>query len=274
MTLWNQFTWNDASPWEPAVITNPFLLNLKPTNNRMKRQEYYPARVEAQPEWLENFAEKLLIHAATLGVTNTRRDAAVLDALWLKYVIGSWAPAARAWADSVTDVVVDAGGGTGSSAMVLPAFIAPPLPAAAAPLPATVAVAPGGLDRIFKLVKDIKNATGLTDAIASEMRIVGDETSPDANPVPKLSLKVEQGPTCQCVRIKFIKYGRTGVYLESRRNGGAWEFLASPVRSPYTDNRALLSATAAEIREYRARYWENNAPTGDWTDVAKVTVAP
>ncbi|MBI3880781.1 MAG: hypothetical protein HY301_12075, partial [Verrucomicrobia bacterium] len=84
----------------------------------------------------------------------------------------------------------------------------------------------------------------------------------------------EQGPTCQIVRIKFNKYGRTGVYIESRRNGGAWEQLAVPVLSPYVDSRALLVAGTAEIREYRLRYWDKGVPTGDWTDVAKVTVAP
>ncbi|HEY6168876.1 MAG TPA: hypothetical protein VI454_12610, partial [Verrucomicrobiae bacterium] len=156
----------------------------------------------------------------------------------------------------------------------LPVFTAPPLPPAMAPLPATVPVFPGALDRIFKLVKDIKNAAGMTDAIATEMRVVGDEESPDTHPVPTLNLKVEQGPTCQCVKIKFKKYGRTGVYIESRVNGGAWAFLASPVVSPYVDNRPLLSASAPEVREYRMRYLDGNVPTGDWTDVAKVTVAP
>ena len=274
MTTWNQFLWNSGALWGPLVVPPGFSVIHKHKTKRMKRQEYYPQRVDAQPEWLGNFADKLLTYAATLGVTNARRDAIVLDCLWLIYLIGSWAPAARAWSESVTDVIADAEKGAGSAAMVLPVFTAPPLPPAMAPLPATVPVAPGGLDRIFKLVKDLKNAPAITDAIATEMGIVGDEESPDTNPIPKFSLKVEQGPSCQCVTIRFFKYGRTGVYIESRRNGGAWEFLASPVHSPFTDARVLLAAGAPEIREYRMRYLVGNVPTGDWTDVAKVTVAP
>ncbi|MBI3880251.1 MAG: hypothetical protein HY301_09320, partial [Verrucomicrobia bacterium] len=133
----------------------------------MKRNPFYPKRVEGQPEWLLNFAEKLLTYAATLCVSNARRDAAVLDALWLAYVIGTWAPAARAWADSITDAVSAAESGTGSAAQALPVFTAPPLPAANAPLPATVPVPPGALDRTFKLVKDLKNAAGFTDVIGT-----------------------------------------------------------------------------------------------------------
>jgi hypothetical protein len=272
--LWNQFAWTSGALWGPAAAPPVFLLNLKHKNKRMKRTPFYPKRAEAQPEWLGNFAEKLLTYAATLSVANARRDAIVLDCLWLLYLVGAWAPAARAWAESVTDVVDSAEKGVGTAAMALPVFTAPPLPPAMAPLPATVPVFPGALDRIFKLVKDIKNAAGMTDAIATEMRVVGDEESPDTHPVPTLNLKVEQGPTCQCVKIKFKKYGRTGVYIESRVNGGAWAFLASPVVSPYVDNRPLLSASAPEVREYRMRYLDGNVPTGDWTDVAKVTVAP
>jgi hypothetical protein len=274
MTLWNQFTWNSGALWEPVTPLPVFPINPKPKPKRMKRQEYYPTRVEAQPEWLMNFADKLPTYAATLGISNTRRDAAVLDALWLAYVIGLWAADARAWIQTVTDTISAAERGTGAAPMELPEFTAPSLPPANDPLPATVPVPPGALDRIFKLVKDIKNAAGFTEAIGNDLRVIGAAESPDANPLPKFTLKVEQGSTCQCVTITFFKYGRTGVYIESRRNGGAWEFLASPVVSPHVDARPLLAANTPEIREYRMRSWEKGVPTGDWTDVAKVTVAP
>ncbi len=267
MTTWNQFLWNSGALWEPAVLPPPFPTNPQTKIKRMKRQAYYPSRVEAQPEWLNNFADKLPTYAATLGIANARRDAAVADALWLAYVLGAWIPDVRAWSGSCTDAANEAQNGSGSSVLTLPVFTAPALPAGVVP------VAPGALNRIFTLVKDIKNAAGFTEAIGSDLRVIGTADTTE-NPVPRFTLLVEQGPTCQCVRIRFNKYGRTGVHIESRRNAGAWEFLGVDTESPYIDARPLLNPAQAEIREYRLRYWDKGEPTGDWTAVQKVTVAP
>jgi hypothetical protein len=65
-----------------------------------------------------------------------------------------------------------------------------------------------------------------------------------------------------------------GVYIESRRGTGDWEFLGIDTESPYKDERALLVATQPEIREYRMRFWDKGTPNGGWTDVVKVTVSP
>jgi hypothetical protein len=45
-------------------------------------------------------------------------------------------------------------------------------------------------------------------------------------------------------------------------------------RRPRIDNRGLLVAGVAEVREYRARFWDNGEPTSDWCNVAQVTVGP
>jgi hypothetical protein len=84
---------------------------------------------------------------------------------------------------------------------------------------------------------------------------------------------VQQGATSQIVRIDFTKFGHKGVYIESRRNTGAWEFLAIDTTKPYLDERPLLAAPAAESREYRLRWWDDD-PNGDWSPVQKVTVGP
>ena len=65
-----------------------------------------------------------------------------------------------------------------------------------------------------------------------------------------------------------------GVYLESRRNNGAFEFLTIDTGSPILDDRPLLTAGVPEIREYRARFWDKGVTNGDWTDVIKITVGP
>ena len=58
------------------------------------------------------------------------------------------------------------------------------------------------------------------------------------------------------------------------RGGRGVEFLAIQTKSPCTDVRPLLVAGQAEVREFRARFWDDGQPNGDWCDVAKVTVSP
>jgi hypothetical protein len=79
---------------------------------------------------------------------------------------------------------------------------------------------------------------------------------------------------CQCVDIAFTKYTHQGVYIESRRNGGAWEFLAIDTEKPYTDERPLLNPAQPEVREYRLRFWDKGTPNGPWSEVQKISVAP
>jgi hypothetical protein len=92
--------------------------------------------------------------------------------------------------------------------------------------------------------------------------------------VPKFLANIIQGMGQQAVSFTFYKYGHQGVFLESKRGNGAWEFLAIDIESPYVDERPLLVAGQPEVREYRMRFWDKGTPNGDWTDVVKVTVSP
>ena len=136
-------------------------------------------------------------------------------------------------------------------------------------------VSPGVLPRTFAAIKRLKTSSGYlanAEAIGQDLRIIG-ATDTAEHPVPEYKLKVEDGPSCQCVRIDFTKFGHQAVYIESRRNAGAWEFRAIDVEKPYIDNRPLLAAPAAESREYRLHFWDSD-PNGDWTAVQKVSVGP
>ena len=75
------------------------------------------------------------------------------------------------------------------------------------------------------------------------------------------------------MHLRPFQSGHQGVYLESRRNNGAWEFLAIDTESPYDDERALLVPDTPETREYRLRFWDKGTPNGDWSPVQKVTVS-
>lgn len=237
----------------------------------MKRQNYFPNRLGEQPEWLTNFATKLPIHAAALGLAAPRVTAAVGDCLWAAHVIGDWRATAQHFADTITDAVTETHEGTGAAVQVLPVFTAPALPAG------VVAVLPGAIERLFRLVKDIKNAPGYTDVIGSDLGIIGPEMPPPPPPgdtAPRIKVTVQQGTASQIARLTFIKDGHQGLHIEGRVNGGAWVFLAIDTESPYLDERPLQTPGQAEVREYRARFWDKGELNGNWCDVAKVTVGP
>ncbi|MBE7495331.1 MAG: hypothetical protein HS117_10315 [Verrucomicrobiaceae bacterium] len=236
----------------------------------MKKQNYFPSRLGEQPEWLINFATKLPIHATALSLAAARVTAAVGDCLWAAYVIGDWRTAAQGFGDTISGAVAEAHQGTGTAVQVLPVFTVPALPAGVA------AVLPGAIERIFRLVKDIKNALGYTDVIGSDLGIIGPEVTPPppGGDTPRIKLFLEQGVANQIVRLTFFKDGHQALHIECRVNGGAWVFLALDTASPYLDERPLQVPGTPEVREYRARFWDDGEVNGNWCDVAKVTVGP
>jgi hypothetical protein len=82
----------------------------------------------------------------------------------------------------------------------------------------------------------------MTEAIGTDLGIVGSEATEKA--LPKFITEMLQGAGCQCVKLTFYKYNHMGVYIESRRGTGAWEFLAIDTESPYIDERPLLVSPA------------------------------
>jgi hypothetical protein len=261
---WDNGQWDSGTWDQPSDYFSP----QPKSNNRtkMRRQTYYPSRIGDQVNWLDNYAVKLPIHGAALGVIAGDITASVNDAKYANYVLGTWLSAVRNFSPSTTDAVDDVLAGSGSGAMVLPTFTAPALPAG------VTAALPGTLTRIFALIAKMKLSAGYTDAIGTDLGIVGSAETEKA--LPKFSAELLQGGGCQCVKLSFYKYNHMGVYIESRRGTGAWEFQAIDTENPYMDERPLLQAGTPEVREYRMRFWDKGTPNGDWTDVVKVTVSP
>ncbi len=261
---WDTGTW-DSGFWDQATPSDYFQSKPKP-HTPMKRQTYYPSRIGDQVNWLDNYAVKLPLYGATLSVVAGDITASVNDAKYGNYVLGTWLSAVRNFSPSTTDAVDDVLAGFGTTAMVLPTFTAPALPAGVTAAP------PGVLTRIFALTAKMKLSPGYTDAIGTDLGIIGSAETEKS--VPKFLTEMLQGAGSQCVKLTFYKYGHVGVYIESRRGSGTWEFLAIDTESPYEDERPLLVASTPEVREYRMRFWDKGTPNGDWTDVVKVTVSP
>lgn len=267
MTLWNVAIYNSGALWgsaQPLPFLNP---NPKPKRNNMKRQPYFPRLIGLRPEWFNNFAVQLPIANATLGLPAPDVTARVADARFCEHVCGDWLTAVREFGPACTSAVEELFGGTGSAAFVLPLFTAPALPAG------VTAVPPGALQRIFFFVQAIKASPAYTEAIGLQLGVVGQEDTAE-HPLPEFALEVERAEGCQCVKIRFKKFGRQGVVIHSKRGGGAWEMLAIDLASPYLDERPLLVAGQPEIREYKLQFYDDAAPAGEFTDVAAVTVTP
>ena len=263
---WDIGTW-DSGFWDQPNDSDYFHPQPKPNpRTQMKRQVYYPSRIGDQVNWLDNYSIKLPIHGATLSVIAADITASVNDAKWANYVLGSWLTGVRNFSPSTTDAVDDVLTGSGAAAVVLPAFTAPALPAG------VTAALPGALNRIFALIAKMKLSAGYTDAIGTDLGIVGSAETEKA--LPKFSADLLQGTNSQSVKLTFYKYTHQGVHIESRRGTDAWEFLGIDTESPYEDERPLLAAATPEVREYRMRFWDKGTPNGDWTDVVKVTVSP
>ncbi len=168
--------WGDPSyqlePGDPGYV--PPVNPQPPKQKRMKRQAYYPTSAPEQIVWLENFRNKLGAHLAALGLTAAQVAAAVADARWVIYILGSWLPAVRAWTKSCTAAALQAQSSEGTDLMALPVFTPPALPSG------VVAVNEGALDRLFALVQTIKQSTGFDETIGADLDVVGTEdTAPD-----------------------------------------------------------------------------------------------
>jgi hypothetical protein len=133
-------------------------------------------------------------------------------------------------------------------------------------------VAPGALNRIFDFVQIIKRSPGYTEAIGQDLGIVGAEDSTE-HTRPDFSLVAEMGMGCQCVKVRYKKFGHYAVAIYSKRGTGDWVLLSIDSASPYLDERPLMVDGQPEIRQYRLRFWDAGSENGDWSDVATITVS-
>lgn len=230
----------------------------------MKHQAYYPTRSAEQVQWLENFAAKIGVHAAALGLDAAVVAEIIKDARWVIYVIGPWITAVRAWKQGCTLASKEAQ--TGTSGMVaLPVFTAPALPAG------SVARDQGALTRIFDLVAEIKENNGCGEAMCADLRLMGPESgAPDYGLLaPAFTLEIN-GNAVQ------IGWGWLGFskWLDQCEiqvdRGQGWVLLTFDTTPGYTDTHPLPAAVTTW--KYRAIYRVDDAQVGQWSAVVSIAV--
>jgi hypothetical protein len=86
----------------------------------MKRQEYYPTRLSAQPEWHSNYADRLLEKGADLGLLAADVTASANDSRHLAYSLGPWLTKVRDFGPGSTGELDTLKYGTGATPMTCP----------------------------------------------------------------------------------------------------------------------------------------------------------
>lgn len=235
----------------------------------MAVQPYYPRREPDQIPWLNNYRVKIATHGATVGLTAGEITATQNDLTFYGWLLETWHPQVTQDGREATAYkkLIAQGGVPNVSPIAVPIGTVFPSPPAPAP------VLPGVLKRLFAQVTRLKTSAGYNDMIGQDLEVIGAEAV-DTHLFPEFNVQVEDGPSCQCARLEFTKFGHAGVYVESRRNAGAWEFLAIDTLKPYVDQRPLLVSGQAEAREYRMRFWDAGESNGDWSPVQKASIGP
>lgn len=97
-----------------------------------------------------------------------------------------------------------------------------------------------------------------TPAIGEDCRIVAPVPPPPGTPKPVLSGTAQ---TDYAVRLTFAMAGHDQIEIYSKRgNETVWTLLTVDTINPYTDGRAPLVANTPEVRQYRARYRDDDQP--------------
>lgn len=275
MPLWSSgVTWNSGALWSPAPLAGASRVN-SPLITKTMRDDFYPNSIAEQVAWHFNFAAKFPLYGAALGKSPQQINNAVADNLMLAYGLGEWRTSVREFGPASTASLEELKKGTGGDPFAFTTYTVPTpptLPVGADPVLA------GALDRTFGLIKGLKGEPAFTLPMGLDMGIVGSEAPPPPPPgevpVPEITVTPISGTENQAGRVKFVKNGHEYVIIECRINGGAFVELGMANKSPYIDDRPLLVAGQAEVREYRARYYDDGAPSSGWSDVAKITVGP
>lgn len=223
---------------------------------------YYPAKDADFVVWYNTFVTRLATYSGVLGLSVADMKVVSNDYEAIAYMVNQ---SEEAKADTQQRVKFKRTLLHGPVTTVPAAFPGDFIPAMAP----TNAVPPGVITRLRKLVKQIKANTAYTPAMGKALGIDKGTTPMPVGIKPTGSVLALPAAA---VEIKFVKRGFSGVQVESKRGGASgWDVLGSFVRSPLLDTRELLVPNQPEVRSYRLRYLDGNAPVGDVSDTLTTT---
>jgi hypothetical protein len=224
---------------------------------------YLPTEEGALVVWFNDHAAGVAIHGANVGFSAGEITQAATDAALVSHAVNgrslymSKAQEFTAYKDILLYAPINTPMPGTPSAPVLSAL----------PLGALTACVPRARARAERM----KAHPNYTQAMGEDCRIV----SPAEPPPPSQPTLQAQVLTGFQVRLLFAMLGHAQIEIVSRRAGETeWTLLTFDTNSPYLDARPPLVAGQPEIREYQARFRDNDVPVGDWSDIVSATAQP
>lgn len=221
---------------------------------------YYLSSTDAgRRKWLTNFANKIAIHGATVGVSSAEITGVQADAVAFAYVCDVrelLAQYTQRWT-SYKSALAN-GGALGS----IPAALA--LPAAPAAVPADI------FGRNTNLAARIKRHPGYSESIGQDLAIIGaEQADTDISTLkPSLALSIAAGHP----NIGWTKQGMDALEIHVDRDGKGFVFLTIDTVPDYLDTAPLPAASAGAVWKYKAIYRQDDAQVGQWSDIASIAV--
>ncbi|HRF60983.1 MAG TPA: hypothetical protein PLH94_13850 [Fimbriimonadaceae bacterium] len=209
---------------------------------------------------LNDHAVGMTTHGATLGFSPAEITQAATDASQTSMVVNQQSiiqSKAQEWTE-FKKIVLYSPLNTPLPATPTAYTVPPPLLGALAAIVA----------RFRQRAERAKAHPNYTQAIGEDLRIV-----PPAPPPPGVIKPVLSGAaeTDFRVRLTFTMSGHDQLEIYSKRGAGDWELITVDTSNPYVDGRGPLVTGQPEVREYRARYKDDDLPVGEWSDVISVT---
>lgn len=225
--------------------------------------DYIPPTEAELVIWANDHAAGVSTHGATVGLSAGEITQAATDASTISHAVNGQS-LYKSKAQEFTEY----------KAALLYAPINTPVPTT--PAPPVVGVLPIGalaacVARARQRAERIKSHPNYTPAIGEDCRIV----APPDGPPPGQPTLTANAETDYRVRIGFQMLGHDQIEIYSKRGSEPdFSLLAVDSNNPYVDGRAGLAPPAPEVRQYRARYRDNDVPVGDWSDVVNATAQP
>ncbi len=229
-------------------------------------KNYLPKSDGERVNWWQNFMPKITGYQTALDLTAAEIAVALGDGAMFIHLVTQRVSAVTTAAQAQrTYKNLIANGPIGTPTGAPPAL--PTLSAAPTTVPA------GIWPRTRALVQRIKSAANYTEAIGTDLWIIGTDEEIDPT-TAKPTFTATALPSGE-VRLKWVKGAFDGVVIEGRAPGSAtWTALGIDHFSPFVDTRDNATAGQPEVREYRLRYLLKDDQVGEWSDVVSVTTKP
>lgn len=229
-------------------------------------KNYLPKSDGERVNWWQNFMSKIDGYQTALDLTDAEIAVALADGAMFIHLATQRVPAVTTAAQAQNNYKkLIANGPVGTPTGAPPAL--PTLSAAPATVPA------GIWPRTRTFVQRIKRAANYTEAIGTDLWIIGTDDGTDPN-TAKPTFTATALPDGD-VRLKWVKGAFDGVVIEGRAPGSAtWIALGIDHFSPFIDTRDNATPGQPEVREYRMRYLLKDDQIGEWSDVVSVTTKP